>query len=244
MNHRKHGLGLLGLMAVVALGVMAFASTAQAVETEFLVNGKLALAATLGGAQVGTGTLLLPALKTEVNCTGFTVQEGKINTGLDANGKLLYEGCTALVLELPTKTELPGCQIIVNEASGDLKTHISATALILPVEFADGTYGILAEDIKALILFLKGKGCVLPLDNTVSGDLCFRIDGNNTAKPLILTNEKIQTECPERVALKGAQGAGVKDSLLYGAQTAFVDGTAHVFLLGEHNGQNLGVLLQ
>ena len=40
MKHKRNGLRLIGLLAVAALGVMAFAASAQAVTPGFLIEKK------------------------------------------------------------------------------------------------------------------------------------------------------------------------------------------------------------
>ena len=80
MSHRKHGLKLLGLLAVAALGVLAFASAAQAVVPEFLIAKKTFLKeldATVSGVQElkTVGTLLVPLLNLEIQLAGIRSAE-------------------------------------------------------------------------------------------------------------------------------------------------------------------------
>jgi len=241
MRHLKQGSCLL---AVAALGVLVFTSAAHALTPQFLIGGKPvgALTAALGGFQVGgTGGLLVPALNLRINCTKFSVQEGKINSATDANGKLLFEECTALELG-GAENEIGGCEII--SSATDFRHHITSTGLILPIEFADGGFGVLVEKILSLVLFRSGLGCPLPLDNVAKGELCVRIDENDTVEPTLLMSKAIQEECPQRTTLEGGSGVGVKDKMLYGAQETFVDRTAKVFLTGTHAGMTFGVSLQ
>ena len=111
-------------------------------------------------------------------------------------------------------------------------------ATLLPVEFADGKYGILAEGLNVQINFLSGTGCPLPLKNVIKGEICFKITaGNDTAAPLIQSNQTIQTECPE-VKLEGG-GAVTKDQILFGLNPGFIVGSA-VLSSGTNT---IGVLL-
>jgi hypothetical protein len=264
MSKRKYGRSLLGLLVVAALGVMAFASSAQALTPGFLIAKKAvpsALKATVTGEQdeKTVGTLLIPALKLEVNCTKFTVQEGVIETGTDAKGKLLYEGCTILT---STKEEAAGCEVVTADAGSELK-HITATALILPAELKDGSPAILAEKIEAKVLTKQENGCVLPTTTVIKGEACFKITAatNDTTAPLIESNQTIQGECRPREALEGKELVGLTkaeiearealkpptaflDKLLFGTQEAFIDGKATLSLTGVHNGLTLGVSLQ
>jgi len=256
MKYRKHGLGLL---LVVALGLLAFAGSAQAVMLGFLINKKPVepkagevLKATAGATQVGTGTLLIPGLNVEINCTGFTVQEGNLNSPTDASGKLLYEGCTAL--SITPLAELEGCEIVTpeHEEVGGAPHHVTATGLILPAELTDKKSGteelepaLLIEKIEAKVVTHKELGCILPALTTVKGELCIKIDENDTVEPLLLSSQAIQGLCkPKKVLEELGEGEGeIKDKLLFGAQEAFIDGSARVFLTGAHNGLTLGVSL-
>jgi len=245
MRKRKQGLSLAGLLVVVALGVMAFASSAQALVPKFFVGGTLAAAglnAPVEAKQVGRGTLLVPTLNLEINCEKFSVASGVLTGPTDVEGKLLYEECTALEVTAPL-AELP-CHVI-----DEGKLHVTAKALLLPAELKGVTEplppAILAEKIEATVKFLSGTGCPLPLESKIKGEVCLKIEGNHTVKPKIVTNATIQAECKERPTLEAlTEGAGVKDKLLYGTQEAFVDGTAEVFLGGAaHVGKTIGVLL-
>jgi hypothetical protein len=231
---------------------MAFASSAQALNPMYLINKKLVPSGL--NAQV-TGTLepetiarlLIPALNTEINCTGFTVQEGVILDEEVAHGKLLYEGCTVLVES--TKAEAFGCEVVVNHA-GDNKHHITATFLMLPAELKNGDPALLAEKIVANVLTKEGTGCVLPKTTLIKGEVCLKIalGTNDTVEPLILSDNTIQGECRERTTLESLLGevasGGFKDKLLFGINEAFVDFKATLKLAGLHNGLTLGVSLQ
>jgi hypothetical protein len=251
MNYRKNGLRLLGLLAVAGLSVMALAASAQAVTPGFLIN-KLpvgTLTATVGAEQEGVGTLLVPGLNFKINCTAFTVDEGAINTNTDAKGILLYTGCTTL--SITKSPEEIACEVV---------EPIKAEALILPAEMIEDKVtkealpvAVLAEKIKALINLTKvgdlTKECILPFDNIVKGELCLKIKvgTNDTAEPLVLSNDTIQTECKERKTLEAlgeeVASGGFKDKLLYGAQEVTVDGAATLKLTGLHKGLALGVSL-
>ena len=236
MTYRKFGLGLV----LAAIGMMAFASSAQALLNGFLINKKAALHASVGAEQVGLGYLLVPGLNLEVGCEKFTVDEGLITSDTHAKARLLFEECEAYAL---SDLKLLPCHIM--KTFVDEKLTIEATALLLPAEIlTTNAPAILAEDIKALIIFL-GPSCVLPEDNTVTGELCLAIANNDTVKPLVLASNTIQGTCKPRNVLKGTEqsSGGVKDKILYGAQEANVDLTAHLFLTGAHAGLTLGVSL-
>jgi hypothetical protein len=238
MKERKHGAGLLVLVATVALGVMAVAASAQAVAPGFLINKEPvgSLLASMTPEQIGTGSMLVPNLNFEMNCTSFTLDEGHIESDTDAKLILLYTGCTALSI-----SKLP------EEIHCHVAEPVKAEALLLPTELSSGEPAILAEKIKALVrLHLPGGSlgttpCVLPLDNIVTGELCLKLDSNDTATPTALATSTIQAECKERPTLESlSEGAGVKDVLKYGAQTATLDGAAKASLTGTHSGLTLG----
>jgi hypothetical protein len=249
MKHRgKYGVGLL---VAAALGVLAFAASAQATAllSGFFINGASAgLKASAAAKQLGRGTLLIPALKTEINCEKFTITNAFVNSAADGEGTLLYEDCTVLVNEGVKLEEAFGCEIVTNHLLGVQAHHITAKALLLPAELTDNTPAILAEKIEATVLVHEELGCLLPKTTTIKGVLCLKIDGNHTVEPELLASQALQGECKPRPVLEsthessGAE-AQVKDKLLFGINEAFVVGKADVSLTGPHNGLTLGVLL-
>jgi len=240
MTYRKFGLGLL----ISAVGLMAFAATAQAANPGYLIGGAPVgtLTATATGSQIGDGYLLVAALNLELRCKKFSVQSGNIDSNTVGLGKLLYEECAPLEmtgLGVFDDCEIPG-------------GHVSAEATLLPAEIlTTNAFALLAEKIKATILIHSPEEeCVLPESNTVKGELCLVIDDNNTTTPDVLASSTIQSTCKPRTTLEGLNnelptqtGSNFKDQLLYGAQTANVDGTATLSLTGAHAGKTLGVAL-
>jgi hypothetical protein len=253
MSKRKNRLGLFGLLAVTALGMMAFASSALGAIPVFLVNGappSAALDVTATGVQEGRGTLEIPSLNTEINCEEVEVSGGLMANSTDAKvAKLLYKQCTTLEINAPL-AEIATCVVSDAHTGNPNTTHVTAlNPLLLPVEFAAGHFGILAENIHVFINFLAGKGCTLPLKTEVKGEVCFLIEPttNETTEPLIKTDLTIQKSCPKRIVLEGLEpnpaGGTFEDKLLYGAQEAFIIGSAKLKLTGEHTGLKLGVSL-
>jgi hypothetical protein len=243
MTRRKQGLGLAGLLAVAALGVMAFASSAQAVTPLFNLNGSTA-EFSITGEQEGTGSLLVPTSNLTLKCDEFEVTSGLVLAGgVVAHAGLLYKHC--LTFAHNDGKSLP-CHVSDVHKGKPEQLHVTVLdVLFLPVEFADGKYGILAEKINVNVNFLQGTGCPLPLKSTVTGEVCFRITADNdTNKPLIQSNTTIQTECPLRKVLEGLEGVPsggtIKDELKYGANAAFIVGSA---ILLDVGGGSLGVLL-
>ncbi len=261
MNYRKHGAKLLGLLAVAALGAMALAASAQAVVPTFLVAGKAVgevLKPTVEAEQIGAGSLLVPGLNFKLTCQKFTVDEGVINSNVDAKAVLLYTECTTLSIT-KSPEEIP-CHVA---------EPVKAEALILPAEMLEDKvtkealpWAVLAEKIKALIRLWEPNAakpltneCTLPNDNTVTGELCLKIKvgTNETPNVILQTNDDIQILCKPRKTLEGLPGSEgtpqgpdfpFKDLIKYGGQDVFVDGEATLKLTSEgHKGLNLGVCL-
>lgn len=240
MSYRGNGRGLLGLLVVAVLGVMAFAGSAQALTPQFTINGKSALHAVFTAVQEGTGSILIPNANLEINCPEFEVIEGLILSPTDADIKLLHKGCRAF--SITPLEELKACHLSDVAGGKPELLHITSNSLLLPVEFADGKYGILLEKIVAIVSFLSGLGCPLPLKNVIKGEICLKItSGNDTTEPLIQSNQAIQGECPA-IKLEGF-GSVAKDKMLFGVNEAFIDRSAVLKLTGEHAGLTLGVLL-
>lgn len=247
MSYRRSGRGLLGLVAIAVLGLMAFAGSAHAVTPLFNVGKLTSLHASFGAVQEEPSTFLVPNLNFEIKCSGMELQEGLLLAGGQvAHIKLLYTECKVFEFAAPLG-EIAACH--VSDVAGgrpDL-LHITLGALVLPVEFASGDYGILVEKIAAQINFLPEMLCPLPLKNTLKGEICGLIEPekNDTTKPLVLFSQAIQGTCPEKVleALGDPAGVKVKDKLLYGLNEVFLDSRLEVFLVGAHAGMTFGVLL-
>jgi hypothetical protein len=239
-------------LAIAAVGALALATGAQALTPQFVYKNKAGtevtvLLAKISGEQLGRGTLSIPGLNAEINCEGLTMS-GSIETASDAVAILLFEECTALSIT-PTLVELIGCEIVTpeHEELGGGPHHITATALLLPTELTNGEPALLAEGVSAKIVFHKELGCLLPILTTLKGEICIKIDGNETTRPELLMSQTIQGECKERPSLEAlTEGAGFKDKLLYGTQPAFLTSRADVAFEagGPHEGYTLGVLLK
>lgn len=229
MSKRKHGLlGLFGLVAVMALGVTAYASMAQAATPRFLVGGTLAGVTTVEGSQEGRGTLSIAALNTEINCEKSKVVSGQILTSVDEDLSLLFEECTVLEAKA-TLAELP-CTVTDTHKASALP-HITVLSVLLsPIEFGDGTFGLFIVFAGVFINFKSGTGCPLPLKTEIKGSACSKITaGNNTTEPLSQFSEAVQ------------KAAGCGGKILYGANEAFLTGSLKGWVTGK--GKTLGVAL-
>jgi hypothetical protein len=243
MSQGKMKSSLAGLVAVAALGVMAFASSAQAGPLDFYVNGvpnPTTLHVELEGNQVGTtNALLLPSLGVEIKCAVLKVVEGLLLGPDEITGKLLFETCK--VFEIIGLKELTNCHIIASAT--DARLHITASGKGLPAITTGGSPAVLIEG-KSLVLIKQPSTCVLPEHTVIKGEVCLKIDTNHTTPLLLLTNETIQVECTARVleALGDPAGTKVKDKLLFGVNEAFLDLHANVFGERPHADSTLGVL--
>jgi hypothetical protein len=241
---------LTGELAAAVLGVLAFASSAQAIplQSGFFIGGAQAgaLLATLGGKQISpAATLLVPALKIEINCKKFSVPKGSIESATLAEAQLLYEECTVLTNE-GAKLEETLCELVVNH-TGDNKHHITATGKILPAELTDGTPAVLVEGT-AVVLTKEGTGCVLPKTTNIKGEICLKVLKNHTAEPEVESSQAIQESCRPRSALESTEEktvaeGGIKDKVLFGINESFLDTKASVIATGVHLGKTLGILL-
>jgi len=246
MSYRRLGLGFV----VAVVGVMGFASSAHGANPGFLIGGSPvgALSASVGAEQVGAAFLLVPALNLEIRCQQFTVQEGKIESNIVAKTKILHEECEPL--EMAGLGVFDDCHIVASAI--DQKLHIAVSATFLPAEIlTTNAPALLAENVVAIVTIASPtEECVLPEKNTVKGEVCVVIGNNNTVRPLRFSSNTIQVTCKPRTTLEGLNnelptqtGSNFKDELRYGAQTASLDSTAHLFLTGAHAGKTLGVSL-
>jgi hypothetical protein len=246
VKHRENGLRLIGLLAVAALGVMAFAASAQAVAPGFLINKKPVgtLLAKFTAEQVGEGTLLIPGLNAELKCKKFTVTGGAIETNTDAKGDFLFEECS--VWSISPLVENKNCHVLDKTE----KLHVTVNSLLfLPAELLGVSEplppALLAEKL-LLTMNLTGPECILPEVNIIKGEICLAIDNNDTVEPTLLMNKEIQEKCKPRPVLESLEqvsSGGVKDKLLFGKQEAFIDATAKLKLLDIHKGLTVGVSL-
>jgi hypothetical protein len=225
-------LGLLGL-CVLAVGMMAFAASAQA-QNWLILNAKgevktgTELKATVEGKIDGASASLdthLVKLHVKITCTGGTL----IGTKLEENGKLTnggkveFTGCKTF--NAATSTELPECgvkagggaigKIITAAGKGQLQNNGE-----IKIEPSTGTEFAKLE---------FEAGCVLPSPTTVNGVLVTR-DCENM---------------PELHLLEHLVSQGTGTSLFVGADTAehletSLAGSVWVALAGIHAGLKWG----
>ncbi|HWL48865.1 MAG TPA: hypothetical protein VNT92_03240 [Acidimicrobiia bacterium] len=252
MRNSKHGLKALALaMMAAALGTMAFVASAQAqthTETlhaltlhaatlnpnpltnggtlgEFKIGLGAALLAAIAAEQLGEGELLVAARDLVIKCKELHLGAGShINNSTDAKVVVEFLGC--LAFSHSTLAHLTGC---VTKELGTIK----ASALALPI-LHGGQLFVLFEPLEgtqfAVVSFKPNVGCVLPLNNPVTGAVVARVDQLEAVVQLLLFDEAIQL-------LNG-------DVLKYGglANTAYLKGHVNVALTGApHENLKLGV---
>jgi hypothetical protein len=218
-EHLAHGHELLNLEHEAKLPSGSLPESTKV--GNFLVNLGNALLATVSASQIGEGYILVAGRGLEFTCASFHVTEGKINTAADAVGKVIFLGCASYSHETG---ELLPCEL---KTAGT----ITAEALILPIVHGGDTF-LLFEPIEGatnltIISYKSGTGCVLPLNNAVSGSLVAKVDSAGAIKQLILFNENIQLL--------------TADKLTFGTFPSYVIGHAQVELTGSHAGQKLGI---
>lgn len=228
---RKHGVRALVLTTIAAaLGLMAFGGVGaqaqlpgESTKGTFLVNNKVLLAS-VTGSLLGEGKLLVQGRNLDLKCSGAHVEEGHINaTGTEALVKVLFLGCKTYVHN--SKEQIKNCIIKGGTVEGG--GTIIAIAIVLPI-FHGGSKFVLFESDGgplATISYEANKGCVLPLNNPVTGSVTAEvIEGTPTT---LIFSEAIQL-------LNG-------DELFDGVFRAYITATAHVEGSGAHAGQRVGI---
>ncbi len=230
MSQGRHGIKVLGLSLLAALGLMAFAASAQA-SGEFLVEvGGVKKTFTEHGISsesvtgtIAEGELLVPGLLT-INCTGGTFT-GTLLLGGTVHANLLYSGCSVLgnAFCKPFETH---AKMLTNLAAD--RGFISASGLGL-LELMGSKHYLLVESTEAaafstIYLTPAAAGCALPLESKVFGSTVLELP---TALTMLLT-QTVKT-----IPQAELESLWPSDILKYGNQNAWLDGgTASVVLAG------------
>lgn len=249
MNLRKHGLRVLGLSLLAALGLVVLtASAAHAKQGLFLINDSLAnlLATFTGGLIGGTGSLLVPSLDVGILCTGLTVLAGsEIINAHEGLANLRLDGCAYYIISaLPAKVK-PGANCTIYNELADKTKHVGQILVsykLLPilVKLAGGAEHkllILAEpDLKlpsgkVVNALITSEKCNVPSSVEATGSTVLQLLAADAAKQELI-------EAPE--ALRLLTPGVEKDQLFYGTNEAFIDGEAFLELTGSHSTQTWG----
>jgi hypothetical protein len=220
--------------SIVAISILAFSlSTLFAAGAQgqlpgesktgvFLINLSAASLATFAGKQIGAGLLLVEGRGIEIICESAHLN-GKINSATDATVEATFLQCKSY--------EHGGPHIFACVIKGG--THngggtIVASALILPVLHGGNNYVLLEPESGTNITnisYIANLGCVLPLNNPVTGSVTAQVIEGVTGA--LIFDEGIQL-------LTG-------DKLLFGAFPAYIGANTTIELTGPDPGKKIGV---
>lgn len=262
MSQGRHGIKVLGLLLIAALGLMAFtAAAAQAGEFKIgektvenekkekeQVLDKTFTAAGLSSESVsgtvGAGKLLVPGLKLTFLCTGGTAS-GTVLLGGTVHATILFSGCSVegntfcktYETKEKMKTHLLADRgFIAASGLGEI-VLMSKTKNEKGEEVAPFSHYILvssgATPFSTIYLSSTTEGCTLPLEEPVTGSTVFFAP--NALKPLV--NQTLSTMTQAEL-----EALFPSDVLKYGNQTAWLDegGTTNAALSGANIGKAWG----
>jgi hypothetical protein len=217
MSQGRHGLKVLGLSLLTALGLMAVtAGVAQAAEFihEDMTFSSLNITSEQVEGSIGAGELLVPGLGLKIHCESGHVKNAKVYLGGKAEASVLFLGCKVLENTKCTvyekELETPGA--IEASGVGKLVLH-------------NNKHYLVAESDEFARVFIHGDKCLLPLENLVDGSVALELE---KALTLNLKDQPISDISKSDDELLGVQ-------LFFGEELAEIDGglgTAH--LSGTH----------
>ncbi len=227
MTHRKHGLGVIGLCLVAALGLMAFAASAQAKGT-WKHNGAAITDATakiVGEKDSALFKLLSKVGNTPIHitCEKLTVSEGLLLLEGKSTGKLEFsENCKFFTLNGGVAVEIKTCkplEPIVAKVKDLLFKHLGDEKTYDLFSPADGTLNFTSIHL--------GEECAFGLSIPVTGHAV--IEGCKPVSPEAETNgfetevvKHLIQQAPENVAL---WTGSFKNGLFFGVNPATIDGS-------------------
>ncbi len=231
MRDSKFGPRLLVILFVAALGMMVFGAVAlkaalpgESTAGEFELAEPVISDGELLATSEGAAELSVPALGIKIKCTGSHA-EGKFITQQEALVTTKSTGCK--VFSIPGGEEVP-CHIF----NGAEKDVIVSTAKLLPILHGGELFVLAEPDSPATafttIKYESGTFCPISLKSEVKGSITAQAPSVAEVKPLITSSEAIQK-------LTG-------DKLLYGANEAFVSGSAIVELIGLFKGYAFSII--
>jgi hypothetical protein len=186
----------------------------------FSVELGSALLATFTGKQEGSVSLLFPSRDLLIECTALQLEEGKINSSTDAQGKLKFSGC--LTFSFSTEEHLEGCVFKPGA--------LIAQVLILAILHSGEKY-VLFEPRPGsppfLIAYKAGLGCPLALSNVINGSLTALVKELTAVTQSVLFSEDFQLL--------------TQDYLTFGLNPGYLDAQLELALSGEHADQKLGI---
>jgi hypothetical protein len=198
---------VLALMAVSAVGAQA---------AEFWVGSVGSfLLATLSGAQVGAGKLLVEKRGITITCQKGAVTSGALET--KTSGKVTTEFKECTVLNYSDNKELAACTAL---------EPIKAEATIFPGEHSTFKQ-IEVEESLITAIVISGAAC--------ASKGIYPVGGLISAK--VIKNGAVVNE----IEFSRTYSELIKDALKFGAFPAFIDATLKVELTGAHAGIKFGV---
>lgn len=230
----------LGLSLLSALSLMAvFAGGAQATADpgSFWVGelGKFLLA-TFTGTQEGAGSLLVPGRSLTITCNAGHVNSGHLKTSTLGLAKVTFLECATF--SHPGGGALTACTVGKEKGKPE---SIVATADLLPFLHLEGgiptnlNYVTAEPDESANFteIVLSGSTCAIKGTYAVTGSISAEIKPalSEPTHPIVNLIEATK-----------AFSELVKDSLSFGAFSAFVIAKAEIELTGEHKGIKFGVV--
>jgi hypothetical protein len=231
MGHSKLPIRAFGLTVMAALGLMAFTAVAAQAENltdggkaglfQILENSALVKGATLTGKSEGHIRILEPGRNLTILCGKLDFLEGKFLSDQEALVVILYLECVALIFSNETE-KVPGCNLV----GGDITTVLRALAK----KHEGKSYILLEGDPTTIgtIEYESGKGCPLPLKNTVLGSVVGEVKTVEGGQ-LLQFNEAIQKLFPG-------------DKINYGTFELILDASIVLELTGTHAGCSWAII--
>jgi hypothetical protein len=235
MRQGRHGIKVLGLSLIAALGLMAFAASAQAGEYTINEGGvhktftEHGIASESVEGTVAHGTLLVPGLGLTILCTGGTFS-GTVLLGGTAHASILFSGCEGIPNGTVCKPFETKAKMETNLTAD--KGFIAASGLG-QIILHEGKHYLLVENTTEFTTIYWPKLCALTLENVVKGSYVFELP---TALELGLVNQTIVPLLQEVI-----EKLFPKDLLSYSNQPAWLHpGTATAHLSGALKGKFWG----
>jgi hypothetical protein len=221
MSLRKHGLKVLGLGLLAAVGLMAFSATAA--QAVWLESG-----ATITGLKNATGEVDLlgvfdvPERNVEIDCAAFKVKKGEILGNGHANGsniahvELLYESCTVNGIS-PLTADTP-CEVYETQVDRENSTNpgnLLAKGLATIIDMGGTKYVEVEGTLEAEEVFARiwSRNCLaLPNGTKVKGLVTLDLhEGSTTNRVKQLVQVANLTLFPNKLKY------GINPALLLGA---------------------------
>jgi hypothetical protein len=240
MKQGRHGIKVLGLSLIAALGLMAFmASAAQAgefkvtngsPETTGTFTAKGIASETVSGT-VAEGKLLVPGLPLTIKCTGGNAS-GTVLLGGVVHATILFTGCFAEGAEGTCKPY--ETKALMEENAAGPRGNILASGLG-EIILMEGKHYILVESAKEtpFSTIYWQRLCSQPLETKIFGSTVFFAPNALTQ----LVNQTLST-----IPQAELETLFPNDKLFYGTQAAWLDGggTTNAALTGANVGKKWG----